>query len=130
MLRSLAVILLLLTALKGEVFSKAVVRSPGPATAFPFFALRPTPIQPTAQPAHSQPRAENKRIVAILLVLALGMLGAHRLYLGTKPWIPVFYLLTFGGGFLILPLIDLLFLLFTKDISAFADNPRFFMWLK
>jgi TM2 domain-containing membrane protein YozV len=125
MLRSPAIILLLLISLKGEVFSKAAVRLSQPAAAF----IHISPQQSVkAHPA--RPHKENKRIVAILLVISLGMLGAHRLYLGTKPWIPALYLLTFGGGFLILPLIDLLFLLLTKDVSAFADNPRFFMWMK
>lgn len=72
---------------------------------------------------------ENKRLVAALLTLSLGMLGVHRIYLGSKPWIPLVYLLTFGGGFFILPLIDLIAILTTPDIDKYVNNPRVFMWI-
>lgn len=71
---------------------------------------------------------ENPRLVAILLTLTLGPFGAHRIYLGTNVKVPVFYTLTLGGGLGILPVIDLLHLIFTKDISVYYDNPRIFMW--
>jgi len=71
---------------------------------------------------------ENPRLVAVLLTLALGPFGAHRIYLGTDVKVPVFYTLTLGGGLGILPVIDLLHLLLTKDISVYYDNPRIFMW--
>lgn len=71
---------------------------------------------------------ENPRLVAILLTVALGPFGAHRIYLGTDVKVPVFYTLTLGGGLGILPVIDLLHLVFTKDISVYYDNPRIFMW--
>lgn len=73
---------------------------------------------------------ENKRLVAALLTLSLGMLGVHRLYLGSKPWIPLVYLLTFGGGFFILPLIDLIAILTAPDIDKYLNNPRVFMWIE
>jgi TM2 domain-containing membrane protein YozV len=73
--------------------------------------------------------AENRRAVAIILNLSLGMLGVHRLYLGTKPWVPAVYLFTFGGGFFVLPFIDLVCLLVSRDISKFENNPRVLMWL-
>ena len=73
---------------------------------------------------------ENKRLTAAMLTFALGMLGVHRLYLGTQPWIPAVYLLTFGGGFLILPLIDLGVILFCKDLSKYEHNDRVLMWVK
>ncbi len=72
---------------------------------------------------------ENKRLVAALLTVTLGMLGVHRIYLGSKPWIPLVYLLTFGGGFFILPLIDLIAILTAPDIDKYLDNPRVFMWI-
>jgi len=71
---------------------------------------------------------ENPRLVAILLTLTLGPFGAHRIYLGTDVKVPVFYTLTLGGGLGILPVIDLLHIVFTKDISVYYDNPRIFMW--
>jgi len=73
---------------------------------------------------------ENKRLVAAFLAVTLGMLGVHRLYLGTKPWIPLVYLLTFGGGFFILPLIDLIAILTAKDLDKYLNNPRVFMWIE
>jgi TM2 domain-containing membrane protein YozV len=72
--------------------------------------------------------AENKKLVALILTATLGMLGVHRLYLGTKPWIPAIYLFTFGGCFFILPFIDFVVLLISKDISKFENNNKVFMW--
>lgn len=75
-------------------------------------------------------KGENKKLMAMAINFSLGMLGAHRLYLGTKPHIPVFYLLTFGGVFFILPIIDFFVLTFSKDISPYLNNDRFIMWIK
>lgn len=72
---------------------------------------------------------ENKKWVALIIIVLAGMLGGHRLYLGTQPWVPAIYLLTFGGGFLLLPLIDFFVLLFANDIHLYIDNPNFFMWI-
>lgn len=72
---------------------------------------------------------ENKKITAAFFTLTLGMLGAHRIYLGTKPWVPAAYLFTFGGGFFILPAIDLIMILITKDISKYEQNDKIIMWL-
>jgi len=71
---------------------------------------------------------ENKRAVAAALAILLGPFGGHRLYLGTKSTVPIVYAATLGGGFFILPLIDLGFILFTKDLSRFQDQERVFMW--
>jgi len=60
---------------------------------------------------------ENKKVTAAVLTLTLGMLGVHRIYLGTAPYIPAVYLFTFGGGFFILPLIDLVVILSSKDMT-------------
>ena len=73
---------------------------------------------------------ENKKLMAMAINLTLGMLGAHRLYLGTKPHVPVFYLLTFGGVFFILPIIDFFVLTFSKDITPYLNNNKIIMWLK
>lgn len=75
-----------------------------------------------------QATQENKKITAAVLTLTLGMLGVHRIYLGTAPYIPAVYLFTFGGGFFILPVIDLVVILSTKDISKFENNNRLLMW--
>ena len=71
----------------------------------------------------------KKRFIAIALVVLTGPLGGHRLYLGTHPVVPLFYALTLGGGFVVLPLIDLISTIFTKDLSKFENNERVIMWL-
>jgi TM2 domain len=69
------------------------------------------------------------RALAVGLALTLGPFGAHRLYFGTTPKVPVLYALTFGG-FGILVLIDIGHILFTKDLSAYLENDRVLMWAK
>lgn len=71
---------------------------------------------------------EDTRAVAICLTLTLGVFGAHRIYLGTEDYIPVFYTLTLGGGLGILPVIDLFHLCFAKDISPYYQNAQLIMW--
>lgn len=71
---------------------------------------------------------ENPRAMAIVLDILLGPFGGHRLYLGTKPHVPVVYTLTLGGGLGILPLIDLFHLAFTKDLDVYRNNGKIFMW--
>ncbi|MFM1932921.1 MAG: hypothetical protein RL226_2224 [Bacteroidota bacterium] len=73
-------------------------------------------------------QAENPRLVAIGLTVALGPFGAHRLYLGTGELVPVFYSATLGGGLGILPVVDLGHLIFAKDLSPFVNNKHVFMW--
>lgn len=60
----------------------------------------------------------------------LGFMGAHRVMLGTKPWVPVVYVATFGGCFGVLPLIDFFVITFSKDIEQYENNPNIFMWMK
>jgi TM2 domain-containing membrane protein YozV len=59
-----------------------------------------------------------------------GFMGAHRVMLGTKPWVPVVYVATFGGCFGLLPLIDFFVITFSKDITQYENNPNIFMWVK
>lgn len=70
---------------------------------------------------------ENARLVAIALNVSLGMLGVHRMYLGTDVKVPIVYTLTFGGGG-ILWLVDLGFLIANKDIRPFLNNKHLFMF--
>lgn len=70
---------------------------------------------------------EPKRAVAAILAVTLGPFGAHRLYLGTSPKVPVAYALTFGA-FGILPLIDLGHILFTPDLERYSNDGRLLMW--
>ncbi len=74
----------------------------------------------------------RKKFVSALFAFPFpfGFMGAHRVMLGTKPWVPVIYVVTFGGCFGVLPLIDFFVITFSKDISKYEDNPAIFMWLK
>jgi TM2 domain-containing membrane protein YozV len=74
-------------------------------------------------------KQEKDPIVAILLDFFLGGLGIHRFYLGTEVMTGIGYILTCGGIFGIVPLIDFIILIVDfKDISPYIDNPKFFMW--
>ena len=70
-----------------------------------------------------------KRGKAILFTLFTGILGGHRIYFGTHHRTPIIYSVTFGGlG--ILPLIDLIHIIFTKDLSSFEHKSQIIMWGK
>lgn len=60
----------------------------------------------------------------------LGFLGAHRIMLGTKPWVPIVYVATFGGCFGILPLVDFCVLMLSNNVEQYENNPNVFMWIK
>jgi len=74
----------------------------------------------------------NKKITAAVLAFPFpfGIVGLHRIYLGTKPYVPVAYIASLGGGFGILPLIDFFVISFSKDITPLRDNGKVFMWVK
>ena len=68
-----------------------------------------------------------KRGKAILFTIFTGLFGGHRIYLGTHQRTPILYSVTLGGlG--ILPLIDLVHIIFTKDLSRFENVPKIIMW--
>tara|TARA_B100000809_G_C15138678_1_gene531893 strand:+ start:1054 stop:1479 length:426 start_codon:yes stop_codon:yes gene_type:complete len=68
-----------------------------------------------------------KRGKAILFTVFTGLFGGHRIYLGTHQRTPILYAITLGGlG--ILPLIDLVNIIFTKDLSKFEGIPQIIMW--
>lgn len=71
---------------------------------------------------------KNPRLVAAILCTLLGPFGAHRIYLGTSEKVPILYALTLGGGFFIVPIIDLAHILFTKDLEKYYGNSNYFMW--
>ncbi len=72
---------------------------------------------------------EKDAVAAILLDFFLGGLGVHRFYLGTKPMTGIGYILTCGGIFGIVPLVDFIVLIIDhEDISPYVNNPKFFMW--
>ena len=75
---------------------------------------------------------ENKKLIAAILAFPFpfGMLGLHRLYLGTKPYMPFVYIGTVGGCLFILPLIDFCAILVAnhEQLQHFESNPKVFMW--
>ncbi|HQV50933.1 MAG: TM2 domain-containing protein [Flavobacteriales bacterium] len=75
------------------------------------------------------PKKENARLISSSLAVLLGPFGAHRLYLGTTTKVAIIYGITFGG-FGILATIDLFHLLFTKDLDAYRNSDKVFMWVK
>lgn len=74
----------------------------------------------------------NKKITAATLAFPFpfGIVGLHRIYLGTKPYVPVAYIGTVGGVFGILPLIDFCKITFDKDLQQYQNNGKVFMWIK
>ena len=72
----------------------------------------------------------KRKFTAILLTILTGPLGGHRLYLGTKPIVPIMYAVTLGGSFLVIPIIDLFTIIFTKDLSKFENNDKVLMWIE
>ena len=74
----------------------------------------------------------NKKITAAVLAFPFpfGIVGLHRIYLGTKPYVPVAYIASLGGVFGILPFIDFCTISFGKDFDHYRDNGKVFMWIK
>jgi hypothetical protein len=104
-------------------------------------SLATEPLQPAAslsadgtfktvqQNAFYQAAGGKSAVAAILLNFFLGGLGIHRFYLGTKVLTGIGYILTCGGIFGVVPLVDFIVLIVhASDISEYEDNPKFFMW--
>ncbi len=73
---------------------------------------------------------KKRKLKAVLLSILLGHFGVHRIYLGTKPNVPVAYSLTLGGGLGLLPLIDAIMIIKSDDLDSFSNNDRVIMWSK
>lgn len=103
------------------------------AAAGPFSGQRILlPRSENLSPADSAVAQEPHRVsraLAAALAVTLGPFGAHRLYLGTTPKVPLLYGLTFGG-FGVLVLIDLGHILFTRDLSSYQDSRQVLMWAR
>ncbi len=74
----------------------------------------------------------NKRITSAVLAFPFpfGIVGLHRIYLGTKPHVPVAYIASLGGVFGILPFIDFCAITFGKNFDTYRNNGKVFMWVK
>jgi len=75
---------------------------------------------------------KKEKVLASIFAFPLpfGFVGSHRVVLGTKPWVPVAYVLTFGGGLGLLPLVDFFVIVFNKDKDKYKNNPSIFMWMR
>lgn len=76
---------------------------------------------------------ENNKVVAAILAFPLfGIIGLHRIYLGTKPYVPVVYIATLGGCAGVLPMIDFFAIIFAdkETFDCYKENPKVFMWIK
>ncbi|MGB0887778.1 MAG: TM2 domain-containing protein [Vicingaceae bacterium] len=83
----------------------------------------------TSEDSLTVKKVKFKRGKAILLTIFTGFLGGHRIYLGTHHRTPIIYSITFGGVGII-PFIDLIHIIFTKDLSKFEHKTQIIMWGK
>ena len=88
---------------------------------------RPTPFLKFFRTKHNR----NQKLIAAALAFPLpfGIVGLHRIYLGSAPYVPVAYIASFGGVLGLLPLIDFCVILLDKNTEKFADNKKVFMWV-
>ena len=75
-------------------------------------------------------KPKHRKLKVVLVTILLGHFGVHRIYLGTSTNVPVVYSATLGGGLGILPLLDLIAILSTKNLEEFENNNKVFMWSK
>jgi len=76
---------------------------------------------------------KKHRIVAALLAFPLGVFGLHRMYLGSPGIVPFIYVATVGGGLGVLPFIDFVVILLSKDRdfhAVYTHNKHLFIWQK
>ena len=99
------------------LFTEAVMEAPAaPAAALPAIG--------------GDPQITN--IIALVVdMVGLGFFGIHRLILGTQPINCLWYFLTIGGIFYIIPTIDTIMILIDliNGSASYLDNPAFIMWL-
>lgn len=92
------------------------------------FDNRPNPILQLVK----KQRKKNKKVMAAILAFPFpfGIVGLHRIYLGTAPHVPIVYIGTFGGVLGILPFIDFCVIMLDKDFDRYMNNNKIFMWVK
>ncbi len=79
----------------------------------------------------SNKQKKNKKVMAAILAFPFpfGIVGLHRIYLGTAPYVPVVYIASLGGIFGILPFIDFCVIVLDKDFDRYNNNKKVFMWI-
>ena len=76
--------------------------------------------------------ATTTNLIALVLdYVGLGFFGIHRLILGTNPLNCLWYILTVGGIFGVIPIVDgvVLIIDLIQGGANYLDNPKFIMWL-
>lgn len=71
----------------------------------------------------------SNQIVAIILAYFVGWLGIHRVYMGAKPIIILWFVLSLGGFFGLMPIIDFFRLIF-GGTDHYEGNDEFFATFK
>jgi TM2 domain-containing membrane protein YozV len=76
-------------------------------------------------------RKKKWKAALLAFPLPFGVVGLHRVYLGTKPYVPIVYAATVGGVFGLLPLADFIAILASKeeDLQNFNSGKVFF-WIR
>lgn len=77
-----------------------------------------------------EPVKKNKKLACAIMAFPFpfGIVGLHRIYMGTSPYVPVVYIASLGGVFGILPLIDFIVILSKPNPEEFFGNRKVFMW--
>ena len=90
-----------------------------------------TPALPPVNLAIGGDPAITNVVALVVDWIGLGGLGIHRLILGTKPINCLWYFLTIGGIFGVIPFIDgvVLIIDLIQGEANYLDNPAFIMWL-
>ncbi len=97
------------------------------SSSFIFKKKRPSPLMQLFK----RKQRTNKKITAAILAFPFpfGIVGLHRIYLGTAPYVPVVYIASLGGVFGILPFIDFCVIALDKDLERYKENKKVFMWV-
>ena len=78
------------------------------------------------------PTIDDEVLVAFVLCLVFGGLGVHRVYMGGSPILVLYYIITCGGIFGLVSLIDLVSLIIKmvndEGIGSYGGNDAFFGW--
>ena len=78
------------------------------------------------------PTIDDEVLVAFVLCLVFGGLGIHRVYMGGSPILVLYYIITCGGIFGVVTLIDLVSLIIKmvndEGIGSYGGNDAFFGW--
>lgn len=72
-------------------------------------------------------KADKSVAVSAILAWFLGGLAIHRVYLGGKGGLILIYLITCGGIFGIVPLVDF-FDIILGNMDRYIDNDKFIVW--